>query len=88
MTPQASTKMLLYDSFVLQKKMSDQPDDSKTVLLRVRVSPRLYEYMTYLARHTFLGPAETDVARHVLTQRLDEMLHAGYHENRVPRDDE
>jgi len=68
--------------------MSDAGDDHKTVLLRFRVSRRVYEYLTYLSRHTLLGAAETDVAEHALTRRLDEMLHADYHEKRIPKDDE
>ena len=69
--------------------MSDvPPDDQKTVQLRFRVSRRLYEYLTYLSRHTLLGAAETDVAEAVLTRRLEEMLFSGYHEKRIPKDDE
>jgi hypothetical protein len=66
--------------------MSDQPDD-KTVPLRFHVSRRLFDYLVYLSRHTLLGASENDVAEHVLTRRLEEMLFADYHEKRIPRDD-
>lgn len=67
--------------------MSDPSEDQRTELLRFRVSRRLYEYLGYLARHTLLGASENDVAEHVLTRRLEEMLFADYHEKRVPRID-
>ena len=68
--------------------MPDEQEDGKTKLIRMRVSPRLFDYLTYLARHTLLGASENDVAEHVLTRRLEEMLFAGYHEQRIPRDDD
>jgi hypothetical protein len=68
--------------------MADDQDDEKTRLIRVRVSPRLYGYLGYLARHTLLGASENDVAEHVLTRRLEEMLFSGYHEKRIPQDDD
>lgn len=65
----------------------DDQDDGKTRLIRMRVSPRLFDYLSYLARHTLLGASENDVAEHVLTRRLEEMLLSGYHETKIPRDD-
>ena len=41
---------------------------------RQRVSDKLYEYLGFLARHTILGRKESDVARAVLTARLEQML--------------
>lgn len=67
--------------------MSDTADDAKTELLRFRVSRRVYEYLAYLARHTLLGASENDVAEHVLTRRLEEMLFADYHKKQIPRND-
>jgi len=75
------------NSIFVRERMPDETDDGKTKLMRVRVSPRLFEYLGYLARHTLLGASENDVAEHVLTRRLEEMLFAGYHETRIPRDD-
>jgi hypothetical protein len=54
--------------------------DSKNPSVDFRVSPKLYEYLTFLARNTILGPKETDVARAVLTSRLEQMLREKYHE--------
>jgi hypothetical protein len=68
--------------------MSDEQEDGKTRLIRMRVSSRVFDYLTYLARHTLLGASENDVAEHVLTRRLEEMLFAGYHEQKIPRDDD
>lgn len=69
--------------------MSDDPKDEKkddkSVLMRIRVSPKLHGYLGILARRTLLGTSENDVAEHVLTRRLEEMLGANYHEtHRVP----
>jgi hypothetical protein len=68
--------------------MPDDLEDGKTKLIRMRVSPRLFEYLTYLSRHTLLGASENDVAEDVLTRRLEEMLFAGYHQQRIPQDED
>ena len=61
--------------------------DAKNPSLDVRVSPKLYEYLGFLARNTILGQKETDVARAVLTARLEQMLRDKYHETHaVPKD--
>jgi hypothetical protein len=57
-----------------------------TVLIRMRVSPQLFAYLSYLAKHTLLGASENDVAEHVLTRRLEEMLLADYHKKKIPHD--
>jgi hypothetical protein len=46
----------------------------------ITVSDRLYEYLRFLSRHTILGRKEVDVARAVLTSRLEQMLEEKYHE--------
>jgi hypothetical protein len=61
--------------------------DQKNPSVDFRVSPKLYEYLGFLSRHTILGPKETDVARAVLTSRLEQMLREKYHETHaVPED--
>jgi hypothetical protein len=61
--------------------------DSKNPPLDFRVSPRLYEYLGFLSRHTILGQKETDVARAVLISRLEQMLAEKYHETHaIPKD--
>jgi len=62
-------------------------DDPKNPSVDVRVSPKLYEYLGFLSRNTILGQKETDVARAVLTSRLEQMLREKYHETHaVPKD--
>jgi hypothetical protein len=57
----------------------------KTVPLRMKVSPNLYEYLGLLVRQTVLGASENDVATFVLTESLKTMQDAGY-PNRPPQD--
>jgi hypothetical protein len=54
--------------------------DQKPQSVDIRVSAKLYEYLGFLARHTILGHKEGDVARAVLTTRLEEMLEEKYYE--------
>jgi hypothetical protein len=58
--------------------------DNKTKPLDFRVSHVLYNYLTYLAENTVLGPKETDVARALLTERLNQMIKAKEHEKMKP----
>jgi len=67
--------------------MADVPRKQKTVLIRLRVSRKLYEYLGYLKRHTILGASENDVAENVLTRRLEAMLAEKYHETHAPPTD-
>ncbi len=39
--------------------MAGRPKKPKTALIRMKVGPRLYEYLTLLARDTVLGGDET-----------------------------
>jgi hypothetical protein len=59
-------------------------DDDKPKPLDFRVSPVLYRYLTYLSENTVLGPKETDVARALLTERLNEMIKAKEHDKMKP----
>jgi hypothetical protein len=61
------------------------PDKAKP--LDFRVSPVLYKYLTYLAENTVLGAKETDVARAILTERLNEMIRTKEHEKLKPPQD-
>ena len=64
-------------------------DDPKNPSVDIRVSPKLYEYLGFLSRHTILGQKETDVARTVLTSKLEQMLKEKYHEiHAIPKDAE
>jgi hypothetical protein len=65
--------------------MASPPKTPKTVLIRMRVSPNLYAYLGILARDTMLGASENDVAEYLLTQRLEEMEAAKYHERKIEK---
>jgi len=58
--------------------------DDKSKALDFRVSPVLYGYLGYLAKHTVLGPKETDVARALLIERLNQMIKGKEHEQMRP----
>jgi hypothetical protein len=61
--------------------------DTKGPHLDITVSEKLYEYLGFLARHSILGRKESDVARAVLTSRLEQMLEEKYHEKHtVPQE--
>jgi hypothetical protein len=71
----------------LVRVQSMADDDEKPQSVDIRVSAKLYEYLGFLSRNTILGQKETDVARAVLTSRLEQMLREKYHETHaVPRD--
>jgi hypothetical protein len=67
--------------------MAGAPRKEKTILIRLRVSAKLYEYLGYLKRHTILGASENDVAEKVLTDRLGIMIAEKYHETHAPPTD-
>lgn len=48
------------------------PKKSPTKLLRMRVSAKLYSYLTYLKDNTHLGASENDVAQYLLTEQLSD----------------
>jgi hypothetical protein len=68
--------------------VQSMPEEPKAIPLRVSVSPTLYGYLGYLARHTTLGFKETDVAGFLLTERLQEMIAEKYHEKYAPPQDD
>ena len=65
--------------------MSDQSDDDGTELLRFRVSRPLYAYLGLLTRVTNLGFSENEIARFLLTERLQAMRGKNYHKtHKIP----
>jgi len=46
--------------------------------VRFKPSPQLWKYLNGLSRSTLLGKSESDVAEHILTQRLTEMRQEDY----------
>jgi hypothetical protein len=65
--------------------VEDKPDKSE--VLDFRISAVLYKYLGYLAKHTVLGQKETDVARFLLTERLNQMIKTREHEKLKPPQD-
>ncbi len=67
------------------ESMADKKSDKDgSVPLPMSVSQVVYGYLTYLARHTTLGQKETDVARFLLTERINEMVRTKEHEKLKP----
>jgi hypothetical protein len=67
--------------------MAGAPLKEETVLVRMAVSKPLYAYLTLLSSRSALGASENDVARYLLTQRIEQMIAARYHEtHQVPED--
>ena len=61
--------------------MTGTSDEEKTELLRFRISRPLYAYLGLLSRVTGLGFSENEVARFLLTERLQEFRGANYHKS-------
>lgn len=61
-------------------KKAGAPPKEDTVVLRMAVSVRVYEYLSWLKRNTMHGASENDVARHVLTEALKILRESGYEE--------
>jgi hypothetical protein len=51
--------------------------------IRMAVSPTLFAYLTVLRQRTMLGASENDVAKYILTQRLEQMRAENYHEKQT-----
>lgn len=68
--------------------MAGAPPKEETVLVRMNVSKTLYAYLKLLRRKSILGASENDVAKYILTQRLEQMLVEGYHDKQVVPNDE
>jgi hypothetical protein len=64
-----------------ETKKSGPPEKEETLLIRMAVSVRVYEYLSWLKRNTMLGASENDVARYVLTDALKAMRKDGYSES-------
>ena len=49
--------------------------------IRWQVSPLQYAYLEWLVRNTTLGRTTNDVAKYLLTQKIQEMRIAGYRDD-------
>lgn len=53
--------------------MGKGPAKQASKALPLTVPAAQYEYLTYLARRSFLGTRETEVAAHILTEAIRQM---------------
>jgi hypothetical protein len=67
--------------------MPGAPIKEETVLIRMQVSVKLYAYLRSLRRRSILGASENDIAKFLLTQRLEQMIAEKYHEKQAPPDE-
>jgi hypothetical protein len=73
----------------MREKMVGAPKKPKMKPIRMSVSAGLHSYLGILARDTVLGGNENDVAKFILTQRLEAMREADYHlKNKLPKEGE
>jgi hypothetical protein len=71
-----------YDCGVLRMAA---PQKEETIVVRLAVPTKLYAYLRQLRLHTSLGASESDVARFLLTQRIEKMIEEKYLDNhRIP----
>lgn len=63
--------------------MAGAPKKPPTKTLRMRVSGRLYDYLSHLSRSTLLGASENDVAAYILTRELEKMRQSNYQEREL-----
>ena len=60
--------------------MAGAPQKEDTITVRLAVSQNVYGYLRILKRKTALGASEGDIARYILTQRIEQMIADKYHE--------
>ncbi|MFI4975637.1 MAG: hypothetical protein ACHP84_13940 [Caulobacterales bacterium] len=58
--------------------MAKPPNEQPTKQLELSVPAELHAYLTHLAKFTLLGASPNDVARHLLTERCDQLQREGY----------
>ena len=60
----------------------DSPETSKDAPekpeVRFNVTPRVWEYLDWLSRHSVMGKSANDIAERILIQRLAEMRQEDY----------
>lgn len=79
----SSILMSLFDIKMPVLSMAGAPKKEKTKLIRMNVSSTLFAYLTMLKQETMLGASENDVAKYILTQRLEQMRNENYHEQQA-----
>ena len=66
--------------------MGKGPAKQSAKQLPLTVPVAQYEYLTYLAKNSYLGTRETEVASHILTEAIRQMIKEGFHSIAFPRD--
>ena len=68
--------------------MAGAPVKEETILLRVHVPKNVYAYLRILRVRTTIGASEADIAKYLLTQKVEQMIGEKYHEtHRLPPQD-
>jgi hypothetical protein len=63
--------------------MAGAPQKEETILIRLAVSKNVYSYLRILKRKTALGASEGDIARYILTQRIEQMIAEKYQDTQA-----
>lgn len=66
-------------------RMAKGPSKQPPKTLPLTVPLALFEYLTWLAANTELGTRETEVASHILTEAIRQMIKDKEHERTFPR---
>jgi hypothetical protein len=65
--------------------MARPENKQQTQTLSITVPQATYGYLSYLAVNSTLGANENDVAVRLLTDRINELLLAKFHEATIPK---
>ena len=61
--------------------------EGKPHTFEVTISLKYFDYLRLLARDKGLGPSANAVAAYLLTQKIESMIHGGYHKIEIPKAD-
>ncbi len=70
----------------MAKGPGPKPPKQEPRTLPLKVPLAQYEYLSWLAKNSPLGTRETEVASHVLTEAIRQMIKDKEHERSFPRD--
>jgi hypothetical protein len=68
-------------------KTGRPPNVGETQPFKLTIPKRQYDYLTFLAKKSFIGASEPEVAAYLLTQQITQMLKDKFHELEIPGDD-
>jgi hypothetical protein len=61
------------------------PNEGDSHNFDVTISLKYFDYLRFLARDKGLGATANAVAAYLLTQKIESMIHEGYHKIDIPR---